>query len=178
MRDISLYVLDIAENSIQAEATFLDIELKIDSETVEFRVTDNGSGMKRKTLKKATEPFFSTKGKATGLGLAFLKMRTDQCGGKLLLKSKWKKGTDVQALFPRQHIDRPPLGAMEKTLVVLLSEANVKLFFKFDFEGKRYKFDSEEFFKESNGRRYTFKLKEAENEIKRNIQTILGGVFI
>ncbi len=62
------------------------------------RVTDNGEGMNQETLKRATEPFFTTKGvgKGTGLGLSMVHGMSEQVGGRLLLQSDEGKGTMVE----------------------------------------------------------------------------------
>jgi PAS domain S-box-containing protein len=65
-------------------------------------VTDTGTGMDEATLKRATEPFFTTKGvgKGTGLGLPMVHGMTEQSGGKLLLKSRPGHGTSAELYLP------------------------------------------------------------------------------
>jgi PAS domain S-box-containing protein len=65
-------------------------------------VTDTGTGMSEETLKRATEPFFTTKGvgKGTGLGLPMVHGMTEQSGGKLVLKSKPGQGTSAELYLP------------------------------------------------------------------------------
>jgi CheY-like chemotaxis protein len=61
-------------------------------------VTDTGTGMDEATLKRALEPFFTTKGigKGTGLGLPMVHGMAQQSGGKLTLKSKPAVGTTAE----------------------------------------------------------------------------------
>ncbi|QJP16133.1 PAS domain S-box protein [Starkeya sp. ORNL1] len=61
-------------------------------------VTDTGTGMDEKTLARAVEPFFSTKGpgKGTGLGLSMVHGLAEQSGGRLMLKSKFGEGTSAE----------------------------------------------------------------------------------
>ncbi|HLI99857.1 MAG TPA: PAS domain S-box protein [Bradyrhizobium sp.] len=65
-------------------------------------VTDSGTGMDETTLKRAMEPFFTTKGvgKGTGLGLPMVHGMAEQSGGKLLLKSRPGEGTTAELYLP------------------------------------------------------------------------------
>lgn len=65
-------------------------------------VTDSGEGMDEATLKRAAEPFFTTKGigKGTGLGLSMVHGLAEQSGGRLVLKSEQGKGTTAELWLP------------------------------------------------------------------------------
>jgi len=65
-------------------------------------VTDTGTGMDEETLKRAMEPFFTTKGvgKGTGLGLPMVHGMAEQSGGTLLLKSRPGRGTSAELCLP------------------------------------------------------------------------------
>jgi PAS domain S-box-containing protein len=65
-------------------------------------VTDTGTGMDEETLKRAMEPFFTTKGvgKGTGLGLPMVHGMAEQSGGTLLLKSRPGQGTSAELYLP------------------------------------------------------------------------------
>jgi PAS domain S-box-containing protein len=65
-------------------------------------VTDTGAGMDEKTLQKAREPFFTTKGlgKGTGLGLSMVHGFAEQSGGCLALQSRKGKGTTAEIWLP------------------------------------------------------------------------------
>ncbi|MEW9855660.1 PAS domain S-box protein [Novosphingobium sp. M1R2S20] len=82
---------------------------KRDEKFVCISVNDTGSGMSPEVLKKATEPFFTTKGigKGTGLGLAQVYSFIRQCGGDMRLRSRVGEGTTVELLLPRtsQQVD-------------------------------------------------------------------------
>jgi len=63
-------------------------------------VIDKGSGMPPEVLRRATEPFFTTKGPGTGLGLAMVHGFVQQSHGKLEIESEPGKGTTVKMIFP------------------------------------------------------------------------------
>ena len=75
MKELSLNILDIAQNSIKAKATLVEILVTENSEKLTFEITDNGCGMTEEFLKNVTDPFTTTrKTRKVGLGLPFLKM--------------------------------------------------------------------------------------------------------
>jgi hypothetical protein len=123
LEDLSLHILDIAENSIGARAKVVEILLTRDAEKdlLRLEINDNGSGMDRETLSKVRDPFFTTKGKKTGLGLPFLAQAAEQAGGEMTIASAPGKGTRVTATFRWGHLDRPPLGDMAGTVMTLIA---------------------------------------------------------
>lgn len=124
MEDLSLHVLDIAENSVVAGSTRVDIRITEDErkDLLVIELKDNGKGMSEEELKKATDPFFTTKrGKRVGLGLSLLSQAASEAEGKLEVKSQPGRGTRVKATFRRSHIDRKPLGDMAQTLSCLIA---------------------------------------------------------
>jgi len=122
MEDLSLHILDIAENALAAGATRIQVTLDEDEKRnlLILRVSDNGPGMSPATLGRALDPFYSTKGKRTGLGLPLLAQTAEHCGGGLSLASAPRRGTTVTARFRLRHIDRPPLTKMAATLMALV----------------------------------------------------------
>ncbi|HUT07827.1 MAG TPA: ATP-binding protein [Candidatus Latescibacteria bacterium] len=121
MEDLSLHILDIAENAIAAGATRVSIAVNENEkrDILAFRVTDNGRGMSREEKERALDPFFTTKRKRTGLGLPLLAQTAEVCGGVVVIESVPRKGTRVTARFRFGHIDRPPLSKMAETMMVL-----------------------------------------------------------
>lgn len=122
MEDISLHILDIAENSVRADAQNIEIILTRDAEKDIFRVEviDDGRGMDAGTLSRAVDPFFSTKRKKTGLGIPLLSQAAEQAGGAVTMDSSPGKGTRVRAEFQWSHVDRPPIGDMAGTVLTLI----------------------------------------------------------
>ena len=121
MEDLSLHILDIAENAIAAGATrvLISVNENLGRDLLVFRVTDDGRGMSRREKARALDPFFTTKRKRTGLGLPLLAQTAEVCGGRVVLESARGQGTKVAARFRWSHIDRPPLTKMTETMMML-----------------------------------------------------------
>jgi predicted metal-dependent phosphoesterase TrpH len=142
MEDLALHILDIVQNSIEAGATELDIELaeEIAEDRFVIEVRDNGPGMTSESLARATDPFFTTrKTRRVGLGLPMLAEAAGAAGGGLSIDSMPGAGVHVRAEFRYGHIDRAPLGDIETTLMVLLA-GHPHLRFRF-----RHRIDTREF---------------------------------
>ena len=125
MEDLSLHILDIAENAIRAGAKKIMIELLEDMSNDRFTLSieDDGKGMNKETVNMATDPFFTTKdGKETGLGLALLSQAARQADGELKIDSEETRGTKVTAVFRLSHPDMKPLGDIFSTIAVLVAE--------------------------------------------------------
>jgi signal transduction histidine kinase/DNA-binding response OmpR family regulator len=76
---------------------------------VRLRVIDSGVGMDMETLRRAVEPFFTTKGvgRGTGLGLSMVHGLAAQSGGGLMLDSTRGDGTTATLLIPAAASDMP-----------------------------------------------------------------------
>jgi hypothetical protein len=123
VEDISLHILDIAENAVRADAKTISILITSDVERdlIRVEVIDDGRGMDAGTLAEVRDPFFTTKGKKTGLGIPLLSQAAEQAGGKLTVASAPGKGTKVAATFRLGHVDRPELGNMADTILTLIA---------------------------------------------------------
>ena len=124
MQDLSLHILDIAENSIAASATRITIRLveetRRDSLLLEIR--DNGKGMDERMRQEALDPFFTSRTtRKVGLGLPLLAQAAREGGGRLELESEPGRGTTVRAVFRLSHPDRKPLGDIAETLETICS---------------------------------------------------------
>jgi len=73
-------------------------------------VADTGEGMDARTLARAAEPFYTTKGigKGTGLGLSMVHGLAEQSGGRLQIRSRPGEGTVVELWLPEARIDERP----------------------------------------------------------------------
>ncbi len=127
MKELSLNLLDIAENSVKARATLTQILLDETARTLTMTIADDGCGMDEETVKRVTDPFYTTRTtRAVGLGLPLLKLEAEMTGGSMTVVSRHKAahpedhGTTVTAVFHTDHIDCPPLGDVIATVTTLI----------------------------------------------------------
>jgi len=123
VEDISLHILDIAENSIRADAKKIEIIIVHDTvhDLLLIEVNDDGRGMDAETLAKVRDPFFTTKHKKTGLGIPLLSQAAEQAGGTVTVDSAPGKGTKVSGTFRWSHVDRPAIGNLADTVLTLIA---------------------------------------------------------
>lgn len=123
MRELSLHLLDIAENSIAAGARNVTICVDEDcaADRLRMSVQDDGKGMDAETVAKVIDPFVTSRTtRKVGLGIPLLKAAAESCNGFLTIQSTLKVGTHVEIEFQRSHIDRMPLGDIAGTFLTLL----------------------------------------------------------
>lgn len=123
MPEISLNILDVAENSTRAGAHLVTITVDADTESDRLTVTieDDGCGMTEEQLSKVTDPFFTSRTtRKVGLGIPFFKYAAESTGGSFSITSKPGVGTTVTAVFILSHIDRMPLGDISSTIHTLI----------------------------------------------------------
>ncbi len=121
MRELSLNVLDIAQNSIAAAATLVTVEVEETEGMLTIRIGDNGRGMTAEQLEQIRDPFYTTrKTRRVGMGIPLLRMAAEMAGGSLTIESEVGIGTTVTARFGLDHIDRMPLGDIVGTMDTLI----------------------------------------------------------
>jgi len=123
LKELSLHILDIAENSINAQATKIDIfvEENIPLDKLSICVRDNGKGMDENMVKNVTDPFVTSRTtRKVGLGIPLLKAAAEMCNGSLSIESKINFGTTINIEFQRSHIDRMPIGDLAGTILHLV----------------------------------------------------------
>ncbi len=124
MEDLSLHILDLIENSLRAGASNVDIRLieNRSRATLTLEIEDDGKGMNESSIRRADDPFFTTKsGKKYGMGLALLAQAAEETGGSLKAVNGAQRGTKIVASFNRDSIDMKPMGDIEGTLQLLRS---------------------------------------------------------
>lgn len=135
MRELSLNVLDVAQNSISAGASLTEIEVDIKSSAnvLTIVIRDNGKGMTPEQLQSVQDPFFTTRTtRKVGLGIPLFKMAAEMTGGSFGIASAVGKGTQVTAEFNLGHIDCVPLGDMCSTVCALI-RMNPDLDFRYSY---------------------------------------------
>jgi DNA mismatch repair ATPase MutL len=148
MEELSLHILDIVENSINAGADSIIIKIVVDQQLDLFKIEiiDNGIGMDAATLKQVMDPFFTTKPeRKTGLGLPLLAQAAELSGGKVTVNSQSGIGTTVTATFQYSHIDRQPLGNIDETLLALIiSHPEIHFIYQYENNMKKIYLDTNE----------------------------------
>ncbi|MEE1321873.1 MAG: ATP-binding protein [Acutalibacteraceae bacterium] len=146
MRELSLNVLDIAQNSIKAKASLVEIELSESTEKKELLIGiyDNGKGMTPEQVQSVTDPFFTTRTtRKVGLGIPFFKMSAEMTGGEFEIESEVGKGTRVKALFKTDHLDFTPVGDMCSTVILLITmNLHVDFIYKRVIDKKEFTVDT------------------------------------
>ena len=149
MQELSMNVLDVAENSVRAGATL--IEITVDEQPAQDKLTiviaDNGCGMTAEQVKSVIDPFFTTRTtRKVGLGVPFFKMAAEITGGSFDIQSEVGKGTTVTANFVRSSIDRMPLGDMNETMLSLIQcNAEIDFLYTRRFGADELVLDTREF---------------------------------
>lgn len=123
MKELSLNILDIAKNSVKAEATCIEISIVEEQGIRTLTIRDDGCGMSPEFLAQVTDPFTTTRTtRPVGMGLPLLKLAAEQADGKLTITSRQGEGhgTTVQATFRIDHLDCVPVGDVAGTMVTLI----------------------------------------------------------
>jgi len=149
MTEISLNILDIAQNSVRAEASLIEIEVAADSgkDILSVLIKDNGKGMTKEQAQKVTDPFFTTRTtRKIGLGIPFFKLAAESTGGSFSIVSEPGKGTSVRAEFVLSSIDRMPLGDITSTIHALVTlNSSIDFVYTYTHDGRSFTLDTREF---------------------------------
>ncbi len=124
MRELSLNVMDIAQNSISAGASLITLEVEEDltRDLLRISVKDNGRGMTPEQVQNVTDPFYTTRTtRNVGLGVPLFKMEAEMTGGHFTIDSTVGVGTDLTAVFHPSSVDMIPLGDINGTVQLLVT---------------------------------------------------------
>ena len=122
MRELSLNILDVAQNSVSAGAARIEIDVLEDSRahTLTIRIADDGCGMDEETVRRLPDPFYTTRTtRKVGMGIPLFKMAAEMTGGSFDIQSAVGVGTTVTAVFRTDHVDHTPLGDVEASVCAL-----------------------------------------------------------
>jgi len=148
MKDLSSHILDIVQNSIRAKATLIQIEITElpEKDRLIITISDDGKGMTKEQMHQATDPFYTSRTtRKVGLGLSLLKQNAEMTGGTFYLESEPGKGTKVTAEFGLSHFDRPVIGDLTGTLLLLICSAvNIEYVFQHQTPTGDFKLDTRE----------------------------------
>lgn len=148
MLELSMHILDVAENALEAGATRIEISIgeDLEADRLTIRIADNGRGMSEEFLKRVLDPFITTRTtRRVGLGLPLFAAAAKWCNGDFDMQSKEGEGTVVTAAFQHGHIDRAPLGDIKSTLLsIILAAPEVDLRYSHRVGGEVFEFDTAE----------------------------------
>ena len=148
MTEISLNILDVAENSTRAGASLVSITVSADTKADRLTVVieDDGCGMAEEQLARVTDPFFTTRTtRKVGLGVPFFKEAAELTGGSFAIQSEPGKGTTVTAVFVLSSIDRMPLGDISSTIhTLILYHPETDFVYTYQVDGNGFTLDTRE----------------------------------
>ena len=146
MRELSLNVLDIAQNSVSADASLIEIELIEDTEnnSLLIGIYDNGKGMTPEQVENVRDPFFTTRTtRKVGMGIPLFKFAAEMTGGKLEIDSEVGVGTKVKAYFKTDHLDFTPVGDMTSTMMSLITmNLHIDFLYRRSLDGREFTLDT------------------------------------
>lgn len=149
MPEISLNILDVAQNSVTAGSTLVTISVTADSrkDLMTVAISDNGRGMTAEQVLHVTDPFFTTRTtRKVGLGVPFFKMAAEMAGGDFSIESTPGVGTTTQASFRIGHIDRMPLGDLAGTMSSLVGPSpEIDFILRVEMDGEVFEMDTRQF---------------------------------
>lgn len=180
MRELSLHILDIAENSVKAGASLITVTVNAEDGRLKIEIDDNGKGMSREFLDKVCDPFTTSRQtRKVGLGIPLFKLAAETAGGSFKIESAEGKGTKVTAEFEINHIDRAPLGDLTSTIITQLSN-EIDYVWIYRVDGREFVFDTREVRQQLEGApidspEIIVFLKELINE---NLEIVNGGTIL
>jgi len=146
MKDLSLHILDIVENSVAASANKIEIRIEENEkkDLLSVEIIDNGIGMDKETQQKALDPFYTTKTvRRFGFGLSLLSEAAKAANGNFAIESEEGEGTRIKADFQSSHIDRKPLGDMGQTIITLvIGNPEIDLIYVHQKNNHKYSLDT------------------------------------
>lgn len=147
MNDLSLFLLDILYNCIEAKCKNIKLLINenISENLLEIIIEDDGIGMNEDTIKKVTNPFYtSRKSRKVGLGIPLYKEICDRCDGAFRITSKENVGTTIYSSFEYNSIDLPDLGDINETICSIILNEGVDLFYQHRYNHAVFTFDTKE----------------------------------
>ena len=149
MTELSLNVLDVAENSTRAKASLVQITIDADTaaDRLSITIADDGCGMSPEQVAQVTDPFFTSRTtRKVGLGVPFFKYAAEAAGGSFSIESQLGAGTTVTAVFVLSHIDRMPLGDITSTIhTLVVYHPETDFLYKYRYNGRSFILDTREF---------------------------------
>lgn len=123
MRDLSLHILDLMQNSIRAQAKVVSLSVLLkDDGMLSVIIEDDGCGMSEDLLARVLSPFATTRTtRKVGLGIPMMAENCRLTGGGLSIESTLGAGTKLTATLDTSSIDCLPLGDLPGTVTTLVT---------------------------------------------------------
>jgi len=171
MKELSLNILDVAENSVKAGATLTQILLTEQGNLLTLEIIDDGCGMSEDVVRSVVDPFYTTRTtRKVGMGIPLLKLACEQTGGELTISSVTQEddlvghGTHVTATFHTDHIDFTPLGDVSSSVLTLIQgHPDTDFLFRHQRDGDAVELDTRE-------------LREVLEDVPLNSYDVLGWI--
>lgn len=152
MKELSLNILDVAENSVKAGATLTQILLTEKDGVLTLEFIDDGCGMSADVVRSVIDPFYTTRTtRKVGMGIPLLKLACEQTGGSLTISSVTQEddpvnhGTHVKATFNMDHIDFTPIGDVSSSILTLIQgHPDTDFLFRHQINGQTVELDTRE----------------------------------
>ena len=148
MKELAMHVYDLMENSTAANSTEVKLTIRdsLKDNIYAFTIEDNGKGMTPEFMAKVTDPYTTSRTtRKVGLGLPLIKMNTENCGGGMKLQNEVGKGTRLDFWFQHNHWDRPPMGDLAGTIVMLCAaHEDIHIIYKHITDEGEFVFDTDE----------------------------------
>ena len=148
MNELSLHIIDIIQNSLSAGATRIAVTVDEDAvnDLLTIRVEDNGKGMTAEQAARLSDPFYTTRTtRRVGMGIPLFRQSAEQSDGGLTVGSESGKGTTVTATFQYSHLDRPPLGDLAGSFILMVAaNPGTNFVLNYRYNDKSYRFDTVE----------------------------------
>lgn len=134
MNELSFYILDIVQNSINAHSKNVNLSVEESDNKIVITISDDGIGMDKHELKKATNPFYSTGNKKIGLGLSLFKEICEHTNGTFEIKSEKNKGTIVRGELNKESLNYLSLGDLTETIITIICFGQIDV--KFSYQNR------------------------------------------
>lgn len=148
MQELSLNILDIAQNSVKAKASLIFIGIEKNTKTKRLYITidDNGCGMSEEQVNHVVDPFYTTRTtRKVGLGVPFFKMSAELTGGRFTITSELGVGTHIVSEYCYEHIDMMPIGDIAATIASLVSvNPDIDFVYSYKLDDNEYCLDTRE----------------------------------
>jgi anti-sigma regulatory factor (Ser/Thr protein kinase) len=143
VEELALHILDLVRNSVEAGAGTVHVTVaeNYSANSLVITIEDDGPGIPV-PFEAATDPFFTTKGKATGLGLGLFRNAAEMMGGHMTIDRSPLGGVRVTGHFRLRHIDRRPMGDLAGVLAgIACTDPQIDLRLNLEAEGEAYTID-------------------------------------